>query len=135
MYVGEGINSSCNSITQELPRNVAAVGSAAKTLDATNNRLKEVGNIEGLVNLQRLILARNQISELPSSLGSLQQLKVSTSLCMGLTAALLPLPLPSACRWCQKQGCMPPLLVKHQSGTTRVLSCKSSKPAWDCYSS
>lgn len=77
MYVWEGISSFYASITQELPRSVAAVGSAAKTLDATNNKLKEVGNIEGLVNLQRLILARNQISELPSSLGSLQQLKVS----------------------------------------------------------
>ena len=97
MYVWEGISSFYTSITQELPRSVAAVGSAAKTLDATNNKLKEVGNIEGLVNLQRLILARNQISELPSSLGSLQQLKVSIPLCMGLRAALLPLPLPSAC--------------------------------------
>ncbi len=65
---------------QELPRSVAAVGSDAKVLDATNNRLKEVIYIESLVNLQRLILARNQILELPASTGTLQSLKASPTL-------------------------------------------------------
>lgn len=62
---------------QELPRSVRAVGSDAKVLDATNNRLREVGHIESLINLQRLILARNQISELPASISTLQSLKAS----------------------------------------------------------
>ena len=65
---------------QELPRSVAAVGSDAKVLDATNNRLREVIYIESLVNLQRLVLARNQISELPASIGTLQSLKASPAL-------------------------------------------------------
>jgi len=65
--------------SQELPRNISAVGSNAKILDATNNRLKEIGNLESLVNLQRLILARNQISELPASIAALQNLKASSA--------------------------------------------------------
>ena len=60
---------------QELPKSVAAVGSDAKVLDATNNRLREVRYLESLIHLQRLILARNQISELPASVCSLQSLK------------------------------------------------------------
>ena len=80
---------------QELPRSVAAVGSDAKVLDATNNRLREVIYIETLVNLQRLILARNQISELPASISTLQSLKASPALLRRPPAErCLP---PSAC--------------------------------------
>lgn len=53
------------------------MGGAAKILDATNNRLRELAGIDSLANLQRLILARNQLSELPASIGSLQHLKAS----------------------------------------------------------
>ena len=56
---------------------VATVGVDAKVLDATNNRLREIVYIESLINLQRLILARNQISEIPASISTLQSLKAS----------------------------------------------------------
>lgn len=51
------------------------MGLDAKVLDATNNRLKEILYVESLINLQRLILARNQISEIPANIGTLQSLK------------------------------------------------------------
>ena len=56
---------------------MASVGGAAKTLDATNNRLRSLEGLDSLVNLQRLVVARNQLTELPASIGSLQQLKAS----------------------------------------------------------
>ena len=65
--------------SQELPRSIAAVGSNAKILDATNNRLRDIESLESLVNLQRLILARNQISDLPASIAALQNLKASSA--------------------------------------------------------
>ena len=55
------------------------VGSAAKTLDATNNRLTALPpSIGSLKNLQRLILATNQLSALPMQISSLVILKVSS---------------------------------------------------------
>lgn len=56
---------------------MASVGGAAKTLDATNNRLRSLEGLDSLVSLQRLVVARNQLTELPASIGSLQQLKAS----------------------------------------------------------
>ena len=54
-----------------------AVGSAAKTLDATNNRLTDLPPlISTLSNLQRLILATNQLSALPVQISALTSLKV-----------------------------------------------------------
>lgn len=54
-----------------------AVGSAAKTLDATNNRLTDLPpSISTLSNLQRLILATNQLSALPVQISALTSLKV-----------------------------------------------------------
>ncbi|KAK9908995.1 hypothetical protein WJX75_005826 [Coccomyxa subellipsoidea] len=66
-----------DSKLKELPSRVWAVGSAAKTLDATNNRLTDLPPlISTLSNLQRLILATNQLSALPVQISALTSLKV-----------------------------------------------------------
>ena len=57
---------------------MASVGGAAKTLEATNNRLRYLEGVDSLISLQRLVVASNQLTELPASIGSLQQLKASS---------------------------------------------------------
>lgn len=53
------------------------MGGAAKTLDATNNRLTALpADISSFTNLQRLILASNRLSALPVQISALIALKV-----------------------------------------------------------
>ncbi len=64
--------------TQELPSTIADLGTAVKTLDATNNRLAEfpVSFCFALSSLHRLVLSNNKLAALPEELGKLVQLKV-----------------------------------------------------------
>jgi len=51
---------------KELPSSVASVGSDAKVLDASNNKLRELPlELSQLVNLQRLVLTNNSFVSLP----------------------------------------------------------------------
>ena len=62
---------------QELPDTVFSVGTGARTLDATNNKLTTVSpQLAQLSNLSRLVLTSNQIQEVPAAILQLQYLKV-----------------------------------------------------------
>lgn len=63
---------------KEVPQQALEVGAAARTLDATNNRLSALpeGFAGALPNLQRLVLASNALTALPPSIGQLRSLKV-----------------------------------------------------------
>jgi Leucine-rich repeat (LRR) protein len=66
-----------DSNLKELPESVGDVGTAARVLDATNNRLTTAPALLGsLPNLQRLVLASNEISSLHSVVFTLQSLRV-----------------------------------------------------------
>ena len=53
------------------------MGSAARTLDATNNRLTSLPTyLSSLTSLQRLIVASNQLTALPNDISALKSLKV-----------------------------------------------------------
>ena len=55
-----------------------SAGPEARLLDATNNRLLRVPDyLTSFVQLQRLLLASNQLTSLPQDLGALIRLKVS----------------------------------------------------------
>ena len=63
---------------QEIPGSVFSIGGTAKTLDAKNNKLKELTPaLSELENLQRLILANNLLTNLPH-VASLKNLKVKS---------------------------------------------------------
>ena len=56
---------------------MSSVGSAARTLDATNNRLTSLPPyLSSLTSLQRLIVASNQLTALPRDISVLTNLKV-----------------------------------------------------------
>ena len=56
---------------------MSQVGSAARTLDATNNRLTSLpAYLSSLTSLQRLIVASNQLAALPRDISALTSLKV-----------------------------------------------------------
>ncbi|XP_008792736.2 plant intracellular Ras-group-related LRR protein 7 [Phoenix dactylifera] len=62
-----------------LPSEVLEVGTFVRTLDLTNNRIVEIHpEISKLISMQRLVLARNLIERLPTTMGNLRSLKVLT---------------------------------------------------------
>nr|XP_010936335.1 plant intracellular Ras-group-related LRR protein 7 isoform X3 [Elaeis guineensis] len=60
-----------------LPSEVLEVDTFVRTLDLTNNRIVEIHpEISKLINMQRLVLARNLIERLPTTMGNLRSLKL-----------------------------------------------------------
>jgi Leucine-rich repeat (LRR) protein len=62
---------------RSIPSNVLAIEGAVRTLDLSNNSIADLAQEELQVfsQLQRLVLARNRLAQLPRSIGSLVQLK------------------------------------------------------------